>query len=123
MKKRSSAAPDQVWALVARPENWSRWAPHVRGAWGLGRPEVEQGRLGAARLLGVLPVPARITEVEPGRRWCWTVGPIRIVHEVEPAGSGSVVSMTVDGPAPIVLAYGPVVAVMNRRLARAAERA
>jgi hypothetical protein len=33
----------------------------VRGAWGLGSPEVREGAFGFARLLGVIPVPARIT--------------------------------------------------------------
>lgn len=62
---RSSAAPDEVWRLMARPAAWSAWAPHVRGAWGLGDPEVEPGRRGAARLLGAVPVPARIEAVDP----------------------------------------------------------
>ena len=56
----SSAAPEIAWALIARPALWSRWAPQLRGAWGLGSPEVVVGARGAARLLGVVPVPARI---------------------------------------------------------------
>ena len=49
-----SEAPAAIaWALMARPGAWSSWAPHVRGAWGLGAPEVRAGARGAARLLGV----------------------------------------------------------------------
>ena len=45
-------APSTVaWSLVARPDRWHEWAPHVRGAWHLGDPEVQQGRVGAARLV------------------------------------------------------------------------
>ncbi|EFQ82577.1 hypothetical protein HMPREF0063_11786 [Aeromicrobium marinum DSM 15272] len=119
----SSVAPaETLWALVARPDRWSTWAPHVRGAWGLGSPEVEAGRRGAVRLLGVLPVPARIDAVEPGRSWAWIVGPVHLVHAVEPAPGGCVVSMTLDAPAPVEAAYGPVVALFTRRLAEVAAR-
>ena len=52
-------------AVPARPALWPRWAPHLRGAWGLGDPEVELGARGAVRLLGVVPIPARIVAKEP----------------------------------------------------------
>lgn len=128
---RSAAAPDEVWRLMARPAEWSTWAPHVRGAWGLGDPEVEVGRRGAARLLGALPVPARIDAVDPGRSWTWSVGPVRLEHSVDPADADgevdgvrrrSVVTMTLEAPAPIAATYAPVVAFFTHRLARVAER-
>ncbi len=118
---RSAATPDTVWRLMARPAEWSSWAPHIRGAWGLGDPEVEVGRRGAARLLGVVPVPARIDAVDPGRSWTWTVGPVRLEHFVDAVGEHSVVSMTVDAPAPLAVSYAPVVALFTHRLARVAE--
>jgi hypothetical protein len=110
---------------MARPALWHRWAPHLRGAWGLGEPEVEPGRTGAARLLGVVPVPARIVAKEPGRSWTWTVGPVALVHRVAPrAGGGAVVAVDIDAPRPLeaVLAatYGPVVQALVRNLARVA---
>lgn len=118
----AAAAPEAAWALMARPDRWSTWAPHLRGAWGLGSPEVEAGRRGAARLLGVVPVPARVDSVVAGREWTWTVGPVRLVHAVEPTVDGCIVSMTIDAPGPIEAAYAPVVQLFTRRLARAAER-
>ncbi|MTD45299.1 SRPBCC family protein [Conexibacter sp. W3-3-2] len=115
-----------AWALLARPDRWSDWAPHVRGAWGLGEPEVREGARGAARLLGVVPVPARITAVEAGRSWTWDVGGILMDHVVEPLERGAVVAVQLRAPAPVeaLLArtYGPVVALLVRRLARVAER-
>lgn len=121
------AAPPVAWALLARPDRWARWAPHVRGAWGLGTPEVREGARGAARLLGVVPVPARIVAVEPGRSWTWDVGGVRMVHEVRARGTvGSVVAVELHAAAPVeaLLArtYGPVVALLVRRLARVATR-
>ena len=116
-----------AWPYLSRPGLWRTWAPHLRGAWGLGDPEVELGALGAARLLGVLPVPARVVAKDPGRSWTWRVGPATLVHRVAPAdGGGSTVAIDLEAPAPIEAAlgvtYGPVIRVLLRNLARVAAR-
>ncbi len=124
----SDAPPDRAWDLMARPGEWSRWAPHLRGAWGLGAPEVEPGARGAARLLGVVPCPARITGKGAGgptRWWSWRVGPVELIHRVEPLpGGGSLVGVDMKAPAPVeaalAVSYGPVVQVLVRNLARVA---
>lgn len=132
----SSASADAAWPLLARPGRWPEWAPHVRGAWGLGSPEVRKGALGAARLFGALPVPARIVGKRPGRSWTWRVGPVEMVHRVEPRersggkasgrdSGGCEVAIDVIAPAPLELAlaaaYGPVIAATLRRLALRAQ--
>jgi Polyketide cyclase / dehydrase and lipid transport len=122
----STASPAATWRLIARPGEWPSWAPHVRGAWGLGSPEVRLGAAGAARLFGALPVPARIVAKRPGRSWTWRVGLVEMVHRVEPhAGGGCEVAIDLIAPAPLELAlaaaYGPVIAATLRRLARRAE--
>ena len=123
----TEAPPDVAWRLLARPAEWRRWSPHVRGAWGLGEPEVEPGELGAARLLGVVPIPARITGKRARRRWAWRVGMVvEMVHRVEPRpDGGATVAVDVIAPAalerPLALAYGPLIDFSLRRLARAAE--
>ena len=122
----SSAAPGRAWDLIARPERWHEWAPHIRGAWGLGSPEVVTGRLGAVRLFGVLPVPARIVGKRPGREWAWRVGPAVLVHRVSPRRAGGcVVAVDITAPGPVEAAlgatYGPLVRQLVRRLARVAE--
>jgi len=112
---------------VARPARWHEWAPHVRGAWGLGDPEVKVGARGAARLLGAVPVPAVVTAKDPGRSWTWEVGPVSLVHSVTPLGSGCEVAVEISAPGPLetVLgaSYGPLVGLLVRRLARVAEAA
>jgi Polyketide cyclase / dehydrase and lipid transport len=126
---RSSADPDTAWRLIARPELWPRWSPHVRGAWHLGEPEVRDGAVGAARLLGVVPVPARIVGKKAGRSWTWRLGLglVEMVHRVEarPEG-GSTVAVDIIAPKPLeralALAYGPVIERSLERLARTAER-
>src|SRR5215212_7718919 len=85
---RSAAAPEAAWPLLARPARWPEWAPHLGGACGLGAPEVRAGALGAARLLGALPVPARIVAKRAGRSWTWRVGLLEMVHRVEPVPGG-----------------------------------
>lgn len=121
----SAAPPAEAWSLLARPGRWQEWAPHIRGAWGLGAPEVEEGARGAARLLGALPVPALVTDKQPGRSWTWRVGPVDLVHRVRPRGSGCEVAIDLSAPAPLEaglrLTYGPAVQVLVRRLARVAE--
>lgn len=96
----------------------------MRGAWGLGEPEVREGARGYARLLGALPVPARITAKEPRRSWTWRVGGLTLVHRVEPRSRGCLVAIDIAAPQPLEqvvgLSYGPVVGLLVRRLARAA---
>lgn len=126
---RSRAPVAEAWSLIARPRRWHEWAPQVRGAWGLGSPEVRRGARGAARLLGVVPVPATVVAKRPGRSWTWRVGPVDIVHRAEPApggAGGSLVAVDMIAPraleAALAVSYGPIVALLVRRLARVAER-
>jgi len=121
------APPEVAWRLLARPGDWGRWSPHVRGAWGLGDPEVRRGACGAVRLLGVVPVPARVVGKRDGRSWSWRVGAVAMTHRVEPdAGGGATVAIDLTAPGPLepalALAYGPLIGLSLRRLAREAER-
>jgi len=50
----TAAPPEVTWRLMATPDDWNRWSPHVRGAWGLGAPEVRAGAAGAAGAARVL---------------------------------------------------------------------
>jgi hypothetical protein len=122
----SAGAPDAAWSLMARPTRWKEWAPHIRGAWRLGHPEVQVGRRGLVRILGAPVVPARITAKRGGRMWAWRVGPVELTHRVEPRSDGSLVAVDIDAPGPLEPAlgatYGPLVQVLVNRLARLAER-
>lgn len=115
------ATPDRAWPLLARPDRWNEWAPHLGGAWGLGEPEVEAGRTGAARLFGAVPVPARIVGKTDGRDWTWQVGPVRMCHRVTRREQGAAVAIDLSAPGPleaiVAAAYGPVICWALRRLA------
>jgi len=110
-RARTSASPATAWDLVARPARWHEWAPHVRGAWGLGEPEVELGARGAARLFGVVPVPARVTAKLAGASWTWQVGPVAMVHAVEPVEAGAEVVVQLHAnlaiESALAVSYGP----------------
>ena len=119
----SNASPGAVWALLARPAAWAEWAPHIRGAWGLGSPEVRKGALGFVRLLGIVPVPAKITAKDDAS-WTWRVGPMVLVHRVVPHERGCTVAIDLRAPGPLegalAATYGPVIQLMLDRLARVA---
>ena len=126
---RTDATPQTVWTLMACPTRWSEWAPHVRGAWGLGWRQVREGALGAAKLWGVAPVPAKVTRVDPGESWAWQVGLVTIDHRVEalPDDEGAVIAITMDAPGPLEglleRTYGPIDERLIRRLAQVSDDA
>ncbi len=116
-------APDAAWPLLARPARWHEWAPHVRGAWGLGAPEVEAGRTGFVRLAGVVPVPATIVSKDDNNRsWTWRVaGAVTMEHAV--TRDALIITLAAAPPLERALgaAYGPVIRLMLRRLSRTAR--
>lgn len=120
----STGSPQAAWRLVAEPAQWHRWAAHVRGASGLGKPEVETGRRGFILLAPGLPVPARITAKQAGRWWDWRVGPVEVRHRVETRPQGCEVRVELRAAAPVELAlrasYGPLISLLVRNLARVA---
>jgi hypothetical protein len=96
----------------------------VRGAVGLGDPEVRAGARGFVRLAGVVPVPARILAVSPGRAWEWRVGLVEMRHAVDPRPDGCEVRLELSAPGPLEVtlgaSYGPLIALLLRNLARVA---
>jgi hypothetical protein len=103
----------------------------VRGARGLGEPEVEPGRSGLVLLgsgVSVAALPATITAVQAGRSWSWRVLGVEMAHEVAAeAAGGSRVTITLRAAWPLEraleLSYAPIVALVLRRLARLAAEA
>jgi hypothetical protein len=127
------AAPDVVWHRYARFDLWPTWSPQIRrveaGAAELapGVRGVVHGPLGVAVAFTVETVDS----TDPAERsWSWTVHPVGpgplarvglgLRHGVRPAsGGGTLTTLDLAGPTPVVLAYGPLALLALRRLVRA----
>jgi hypothetical protein len=122
----TEATAAEVWSLLAEPRRWREWSPYVRGAEGLGEPEVEAGARGKVVLLGGVKIDAEILDVVPGRSWTWRVGGLRVRHEVEPLPSGTRFSMIPEGDGafwgPAALIYRLPTSLIERNVARVARR-
>lgn len=122
----TEAPAAEVWSLLAEPARWREWSPYVRGAEGLGEPEVEAGATGKVLLPGGLRLDAEILEVVPGRSWTWQVGGLRVRHEVEATPSGTRLSMTPEGKGPLwgpaALLYRLPTSLIERNVVRVAKQ-
>ena len=128
LNARGPAEPSEVWDRYVRPGRWPEWSPQLRRVSYDGGPTLTVGRTG--RVYGPLGVSAGflITAVAPAeRRWSWRVTAGRIgldlTHAVEPDGAaaagGTRTTLTIEGPAPIVLGYLPLAQLALQRLVRA----
>lgn len=126
-RRSSTAPPETAWRLLSRPSLWGEWAPHLQGAWNLGSPEIRPGAFGAARVLWILPVPARVTRKEGGRSWRWRVGPYSMEHRVEARPAGCDVVLAVEAAPALerifAMTYGLAIPALLGRLAAESERA
>ncbi len=116
--------PPIAWDRYARLDDWPTWAPFILGV-------DADGPVLAAGLTGVVrgPVGIRIAftvdevdDADPAARsWRWTVrsGPLvlRLGHEVLARRTGgTVATLDLDGPAPVVLGYLAPATLALRRL-------
>lgn len=104
------ASPESAWERYAVIDRWSTWAPPIRHVESSAE-RIAPGVTGVVHGVGGLRVLFEIESVdELARRWTWRVrlGPLRVWfdHAVldGPAG-GSVATLAVDGPPPVVLVY------------------
>jgi hypothetical protein len=115
VRARGGASKYEIWSRYRDPQRWPSWSPQISRVHAEGelRPGLEgevEGPLGVRARFEVLAVD------EPAMRWTWRVrvGPtsLEIDHDV----SEGYASVTVHGPAPIVLAYAPIARRALRRL-------
>ena len=73
-----------AWELLTDTRRWTEWGPSISGVECTER-FIGPGTIGWVRTVIGLRLPFRITEFEPGRRWCWAVAGIPATgHRVEP---------------------------------------
>lgn len=107
--------PDRVWAVLTDVSQWPRWGPSITGA-ELAASRFEAGSTGTVRTLLGVRLPFRITDVEPGCFWSWSVAGIRATgHRVVAENLGCRVTFSVPWWGP---AYLAVCAVALRRIER-----
>lgn len=112
-----AAPPEVVWSLIAGTRHWPAWGPSVRAVEPADAP-VTPGAVGRVRTAAGPWLGYRITTVEPGRSWSWTVGGVVATgHRVEPHPAGCRVTFSVPWWATPYLA---VCAVALRRIERLA---
>ncbi|MDO4919232.1 SRPBCC family protein [Kocuria sp.] len=121
------AAPQDVWRHYRQLALWTRWAPHltrVRADSSVLLPGIE----GTVTALGLVRARFRVLDVaEDQRQWAWAVrlGPVRLLleHHVTPVpGGGSRADVRIQGPAPVLVAYEPVMGWALSRLVRVGRR-
>jgi uncharacterized protein YndB with AHSA1/START domain len=123
-RRQVPASAAAVWAVLTDLDAWPVWGPTVSRAT-LDADELAVGARGTVWTPVGVPLPFRITEVVPGRRWSWSVAGVpATTHSVEPINAasptwGSVVSMAAPLWAPV---YLPVLHVALRRIERLASR-
>lgn len=107
-----AAEVDLVWSRYAQIDRWPTWAPFIVSVDASGEV-LEPGLTGVVHGPLGLPVSFVVTAVDSvTRAWTWSVrsGPIaaELAHEVlaRPTG-GSVATLVLTAPAPVVLAYAP----------------
>ena len=116
------AHAETAWARYVEPHRWPDWAPQITRV----EASAEQIAPGVTgRVYGPLWVSVDfvIERVDAGARtWTWRVhrGPVtlRLHHAVGATKKGSMTSLSIEGPLPIVLAYAPLARFALTRLVR-----
>ncbi|MFF3636847.1 SRPBCC family protein [Streptomyces sp. NPDC002250] len=116
------ARPETVWRRYACVDRWASWSPQIRA---VHTPErrLAAGMRGTVESVVGLRVAFLVESVDQDHRtWTWRVrlGPtrLRLRHDVRGQGHGSITSLTMHGPWPVLLAYAPFARAALRRLAR-----
>ncbi len=111
------ATAETQWHAYAHTARWPAWAPHLRRV----DPEAALAVGLSGRVVGLAGVTARFAvtavDAEAGTwRWTVTAGPVRL--ELDHAVGDGWTSLTITGPAPVVLGYLPVARLALTRLVR-----
>ena len=116
--------PDEVWDRYVRPERWHEWSPQIQGV-ETADATLRAGTTGIVHGPAGLRVRFTVSEVEgdpPVRSWSWRATalgvPLRLHHTVEPAGSGTRTTLSIEGAAPTVTLYAPIARLALERLVR-----
>jgi hypothetical protein len=116
------APPSAAWERYADLDAWPGWAPQIRTVDADGR-RLALGRSGTVHVVGGLRVPFVVTAVDETRlTWSWIarLGPVALTlhHDLSLGPDGTDAGLTLEGPALLVAAYGPLTRAPLARLLR-----
>src|SRR3990172_11368027 len=109
-----NAPPERVWAVMSDVERWPEWTESMKSV-----KHLDSGDLGAGSKakLRIRRSPNAtvwtVTELTPNRSFTWEAksGGVKGVakHVIEPDGSGSKVTLTVDLSGIVATIFGPII--------------
>ncbi|GAB2464305.1 SRPBCC family protein [Jatrophihabitans fulvus] len=112
--------PDEVWQRYAQLSRWTNWSPQLT------RVDATDDELAfgvSGRVFGPLGVHADFVVEsydEANRQWSWAVRrwplTVRLDHAVTKRGGGSMTTLRLDGPLPVIVGYAPVAQLALHRL-------
>ncbi len=121
-----AADPDAVWDRYIHPARWPEWSPQIvsvdypDAAIGVGGAGTVHGPCGVAVSFEILAID------NEKRYWSWRVKivgisltldhDVRAVHTEKAAGT--VTTLAINGPAPLVVGYAPIARLALGRLVR-----
>jgi len=115
----ASAAAADVWRLFADVERWPQLNRNVTEVRRVDRGPLQVGSEAVVRQPGLPRARWRVTELEPGRMFVWETSSGGVtsvgVHQVEPAGQGSVITISLRLRGPTARLVG---ALTGRRIRR-----
>ncbi|MFP4648850.1 MAG: SRPBCC family protein [Halorhodospira sp.] len=117
----TAVPPAAVWDVLTDTHQWPVWGPSVREVTAADR-YIGAGSVGSVVVTGLgVRLGFRITELEPGRRWCWSVARLPATgHRVDPLPDGG--ARVVFELPRWAFAYIPVCRAACRRIVRIAEQ-
>ncbi len=104
------ASPDRVWALFVDVERWPELTPSMSNVRRIDTGELRLGSTAMIKQPGLPPAMWRVTELEPGRVFTWESRSTGVTtsgrHEVEPAGAGARITLTLRQTGPLAGVLG-----------------
>jgi uncharacterized membrane protein len=97
---RVAAAPQRVWDVLADVEDWPSWTPSVTSVTRLDDGPLRVGSKAKIKQPRLPTTTWTVTELSPGESFMWiATGPgfrTTASHRVQPAESGSIVTLTLQ---------------------------
>jgi hypothetical protein len=94
-----AATPDAAWELLTSTGTWSQWGPSVTAV-EPAEAVLAEALVGRVRTPFGLWLPFRITHLDEGHSWSWSVlGIPATTHQVDAVPGGCRVTFGVPGPA------------------------